>query len=253
MTKGNRFKIKKTKLRGVESYGMLCAADELNLVSQQEGILELNEHLKLGSDLADLYSDTLFELSFTPNLNYAASLIGIGRELAAITSQTFKEPPPFVSSLAKNSSFPVTVEDPKNCSYYAYQVLELPEGLKTPDLIRYRLEASGLRAIHPLVDLLNYVLLERGYPLHAFDLDHIDQALFIRKAFANEKMITLEGKERVLTQETLVIADKQQALAIAGILGGKKAEVTAQTKKVLIEAAYFAPTCIRKNCTKTWN
>lgn len=245
------FKIKKTKLRGVESYGMLCSAEELHLPSQQEGILELNDHLTIGSDLADLYSDTLLDLSFTPNLNYAASVLGTARELAAMSSSTFKEPVLLdVNYPSPKKNFSITIEAFKECCYYAYQIIDLPPHLKTPDLIQYRLNACGIKIIHPIVDILNYVLLERGYPLHAFDLEQIDEALYVRKAFLNEKIITLDSKERLLNEEMLVVADKSQALAIAGILGGKKAEVTSQTKRILIEAAYFIPSSIRKTAQK---
>lgn len=244
-------KIKKTKLRGVDSYGMLCSASELGIASESDGIIEFAESMKVGSDVAALYSDTIFELSFTPNLNYAASVIGVAKELSAITGAKFKTPnhPKVLENPSWKISDEVTLSllDTKDVGKFS---LRLVKGLKdkvTPEWMAKRLLASGIRPIHLAVDVTNYVLLETGQPLHAFDFDSINpKEIIVRKALKGESLLTLDGKLRTLNESMVVVADGKKALSIAGIMGGKHSEVTSHTSRVLLEAAYFTPEVIRK-------
>lgn len=243
---GEEIKVKKSKIRGEESFGMLCSGKELGISSEGEGILEFAAHMKPGSDVAEIYSDTIFDVSLTPNLSHAASIIGIARELAAACNLPIKLPKSSPNG-THEPEIVLEVEDPSDCPIYLGKVMEGISLQNSPDWIQSRLIACGLRPTFFAVDISNYVLLETGQPLHIFDLDKIDsKKIIVRRAHSGEQMETLDGKQRTLSKEMLVIADPKKSLAIAGVMGGANSEVTASTKRILIEAAYFKPTLIRK-------
>ena len=245
---GEQIKVKKAKIRGVESFGMLCSGVELGISEDQEGIMDFADYIQVGADVGEIYSDAIFEVSLTPNLSHSASLIGIARELSAATGAPLKMPLIYVEEVEKNTSLEASIQikDRDNCPCYAARVIENIGSVESPEWLKKRLLACGIRPVHVAVDVTNYVLIEMGHPLHAFDLDTIEQGgIIVRKSFPGEKIQTLDGKERTLTEGTLLIADKSRPLAIAGIMGGKDSEVAEGTKRILIESAYFKPSCIR--------
>lgn len=244
---GEVFKIKKSKIRGVESFGMLCSSYELGIGEDQAGIIEFAEPMKVGADVGALYSDTIFNISLTPNLNHASSLIGIARELSAVTGLPLKMPSYNVKEESKNASLKIAIEDREDCPYYAARIVEGIPPLESPDWLKKRLLACGIRPSFPAVDVTNYVLLEMGQPLHAFNLDEIEnETLVVRKAHPKETLKTLDGKERALAPDMLLIADSKRPLAVAGVMGGENSEVKENTTRILIESAYFRPGSVRR-------
>lgn len=247
---GKIFKIKKSKIRGVESFGMLCSGKELGLSDDHEGILDLPSDLPLGLDFAERYSDVVFEISLTPNLNHCASVLGVVRELAAATGLSVKVPEVFVKedalSLIKKS-IAVSVESPEACPRYACRLIRGVKIAPSPAWMQDRLHACGIRPVNNAVDITNYVLLEMGHPLHAFDFNCIEGSqVHVRFAKDGEKIETLDGKTRLLTKEDLLICDKSKGLALAGVMGGVNSEVGEATVDILLESAYFHPKWIRK-------
>lgn len=243
---GEEIKVKKSKIRGEESFGMLCSGKELGISSEGDGIIEFADHLKAGSDVAEIYSDTIFDVSLTPNLSHAASIIGIARELAAACNLPLKLPATTQNG-DQASEITVEVEDADDCPIYMGKVMYGIKGGNSPEWISSRLLACGIRPSFAAVDISNYVLLETGQPLHIFDLDKVhSKKIIVRRAHPGEQIETLDGKNRTLSQDMLVIADPRQALAIAGVMGGASSEVKEETHKILIEAAYFKPGLIRK-------
>jgi phenylalanyl-tRNA synthetase beta chain len=246
---GKEFKVKKTKIRGVESSGMLCSTKELKLGDDQDGILEFEEEMSIGVDLAELHSDIIFEIGLTPNLGHCANLIGIARELSAATEEpirypeiTLKEDHQVITELAD-----VKVKDFAKCPRYACRVVKDVTLGPSPYWIQSRLIACGLRPINNVVDITNYVLLEMGQPLHAFDYDRLEgHQIVVRGAAEGERFITLDEKERLLTSQDLLICDQAKGVALAGVMGGRNSEVSNTTQNVLIESAYFQPSTIRK-------
>ncbi len=247
---GKIFAIKKSKIRGVESLGMLCAADELGLPPSGDGIIELASHINEGTNVAELYADTVFEISLTPNLGHCASVLGVARELAAATGKTVNFPQTNVEedlSSPVSSAVRVEVKNPQACPRYACRIMRGVAIGPSPDWLKSRLELSGIRSINNVVDVTNYVMLEFGHPLHAFDYDLlVDQRLEIKNAKPAESFTTLDGKERFLEDYDLLICDGAKPVALAGIMGGINSEVSESTKNLLIEAAYFAPSVVRR-------
>jgi phenylalanyl-tRNA synthetase beta chain len=243
---GEVFKIKKSKIRGVESFGMLCSGAELGITDDALGILEFAEHMKVGADVGALYSDPLFEVSLTPNLNHAANLIGIARELSAATGLPLKLPRIEVKEEQEKAQIGIEIADKENCPHYAARIVEGIIPQESPEWLKKRLIGCGIRPSFPAVDITNYVLLETGQPLHAFNLDAIEGKVVVRRAQNQETFKTLDGKERTLSDEMLVIADDKHTLAIAGVMGGEASEVKADTSRILIESAYFRPQSIRR-------
>jgi len=242
--------LKKAKIRGIESLGMLCAKDELGLGEDHSGLLVLDPSLKPGTTLDSVMGppETVFELEITPNRPDCLSLIGIAREVAAIYGQPLKTP----AIELKESSSPVgkeisvDVQDSVQCPRYTARVLKNVKIGSSPDWMKRRLEACGIRSINNVVDITNYVLLETGHPLHAFDATLIQGGkIIVRHAAKGEKFTTLDGVERQLTEEMLVIADPEKAVALAGVMGGANTEIKDDTATVLIEAATFETSCIR--------
>jgi len=246
---GEKFHIKEGKLRGIESFGMLCGGDELGLSDNSEGILELPAEAVLGSCLGDFYSDTIFDISLTPNLSHCTSVMGVARELSAILDQSYHLPTvPFEESEESEDPIHVEISDSENCPRYACRFIKNIKVGPSPDWLKLRLEKCGLRSVNNVVDVTNYVLLEMGHPLHAFDYDKLEnRKIIVRKAKDGESIQTLDGKKRMLNRKHLVIADATKPIAIAGVMGGENSEVTDPTRNIVLEAAYFDPINIR--CT----
>ena len=247
------FTIKKAKLRGVESEGMLCSEDELGLAKESDGIMELSDLFPEGSSLYDCVAETYFDISLTPNLSHCTSVMGVARELSALTGIPFHLPiigfEEGNRSTESDSNQPIEVEviDRNDCPRYACRVIENITVAPSPEWLRRRIEQCGLRSINNVVDVTNYVLLERGHPLHAFDLDKLEKKkIVIRKAKSGETIQTLDGKERALKEEMLVICDAVRPVAIAGVMGGANSEVSDQTTHIVLESAYFDPMSIRR-------
>lgn len=247
---GQAFRVKKSKIRGIESFGMLCSGKELGLSDEEEGILHFDQHVQVGADVAALYADTLFEISLTPNLGHCASILGVARELAAALSQTLHDQP---LTVVEEGEHPITkeiqlvVNKPEGCPRYAGRLLHGVKIAPSPEWLKRRLEKCGIRPINNVVDVTNYALLQLGQPLHAFDFDRLEGGrIEVRSAQEGEIFTTLDGKERTLAAEDLVICDKARPVALAGIMGGENSEVTDATTSIFIEAAYFAPSSIRR-------
>src|SRR5512145_1309627 len=248
-------KIEKAKLRGVESFGMLCSAKELGLAADASGLLILSKDVKPGTPVAEALqlADVFFEINVTPNRPDALSHVGIAREVAAILGKHAKMPAPKLAEegtpaarLAK-----VRIDAPEKCPRYAARVIEGVKIGPSPLWLQRRLEGCGVRSISNVVDATNFVLLEMGHPLHAFDLDKVaGQEIVVRTAAKGEKITTLDGKERALESEDLLIADRDRGSALAGIMGGGDSEISAGTSRVLLESAWFQPSGIRRTSRK---
>lgn len=249
------FKIKKTKLRGVESCGMLCSEKELEISDAHDGIMILPSSAVVGTPLKEYLSqnDIVFELEITPNRPDCLSHMGIAREVSAYYKRELKQPMVNVKEGVKNSSDLISVEikDSTLCRRYSARIIEGVEIKESPEWLKKRLAAIGIRSINNVVDVTNFVMMEYGHPIHAFDYDKIeDKKIVVRAALDAEKIITLDGKVRELDSSMIVIADGKKAVALAGIMGGENSEVTVETKNILIESAHFAPENIRKNSKK---
>ena len=246
---GKEFVIKKTKIRGVESYGMLCSGKELHISEEADGIMELDESLQEGTSLADLYADVIFDVSLTPNLSHCMSIIGVARELSAALNKPIHFPKIVTEETGKSmeEQMRVSVLDSHACPRYACRLITNVKVGPSPDWLRSALEKSGLRSINNVVDVTNYVLLEMGHPLHAFDYDLLgDKRIIVKKAEEGECFTTLDGKTRILSKEDLMICDGAHSIAIAGVMGGENSEVSDRTCNVLLESAYFDPVTVRK-------
>jgi phenylalanyl-tRNA synthetase beta chain len=238
------------KIRGVMSPGMLCAEDELGLSEDHAGIIHLPTNAEVGSDaLVDL-RDTVLELNVTTNRPDCLGHIGIARELAALFGLPLRKPQATASD-SRLEPAPVAVEDVAACPRYVARIIEGVTIGPSPKGVQRRLRAVGVRPISNVVDATNYVLLEWGQPLHAFDLDKLaGERLTVRRARAGETLRTLDGVERKLEPSDLVIADGKRAVALAGIMGGADAEVSESTRRVLLESAYFDPATIRRTAKR---
>jgi phenylalanyl-tRNA synthetase beta chain len=244
------FTLKKAKIRGEVSMGMLCAKDELGLGEDHSGLMVLDADLAPGTPFGSLMPppEHVFELEITPNRPDCLSIIGIAREVAAIYGTELKMPSiEFKESTeAVNSLVSVDIQDEERCPRYTARVLKNAKVGPSPNWMAARLEACGIRAINNLVDITNYVMLETGHPLHAFDYNLLHEGkIIVRRAAAGEKFTTLDEAERELTDEMLVIADPQKAVALAGVMGGANTEIKDDTSTVLLEAATFEQSGIR--------
>jgi phenylalanyl-tRNA synthetase beta chain len=244
--------LKAAKIRGVESAGMVLSERELGLSEDHEGILVLPDDAPVGAALADVLGDVIFELSVTPNRPDWLSVLGIAREVAALTGVPVREPSleyaaagPPIKGHAK-----VDIAAPDLCRRYVATVIEGITLAPSPLWMQERLIALGQRPINNVVDVTNYVMLELGQPLHAFDFDRIaGHHILVRRGHEGERFTTLDGDDRVLTPEMLVIADERGAVALAGVIGGLDSEVTERTVNVLLESASFAGPNIRRTST----
>lgn len=244
---GKTWTIKPAKLRGVESFGMLCSEKELGMAESADGLLELPEGAMLGESLRDYLQldDSIIELDLTPNRGDCLSINGIARELAVLNRCDLKEPVWKPYKLAINDEFPVQIEATDACSHYAGRIIKgVNVKAETPLWMLERLRRSGIRGLSPVVDITNYVMLELGQPMHAFDLAKLDGQVTVRYAKQAEKVTLLDGKALELRENTLVIADNAKVLALAGIMGGEESAVTDDTVDIFLESAFFKPEAI---------
>jgi phenylalanyl-tRNA synthetase beta chain len=242
------FKIKKAKVRGVESSGMLCSEVELGLGTDAEGIVILPEDAPIGQDIRSYLglNDTIFELEITPNRPDCLSHIGIAREVAAYYDRKVRYPQSSIMPINVPVGINVEIQDEARCKRYTTRVLKNVKVGESPEWLKRKLKAIGLRPINNIVDVTNYIMFEYNQPMHAFDNDKLEGKIIVREATKGEKITTLDGEERELNNGELVIADEKKAVAIAGIMGGKDTEVDENTTEVLLEVAYFTPENIRK-------
>ncbi|QBY43082.1 phenylalanine--tRNA ligase subunit beta [Arsenophonus nasoniae] len=243
----DNFKIKATKLRGELSEGMLCSYSELAIVNDHAGIIELPHDAPIGIDIRNYLQldDHIFEVSLTPNRADCLSILGIARDIAAINNLALntKKIEPVKGTDA--SVFPIRVEAPMACPRFLGRVIKgIDITASTPIWMKEKLRRGGIRAIDPVVDITNFVLLELGQPLHAYDLDRLNGAIIVRMAKQDETLVLLDDSEVTMKQDTLVIADEKGALGIAGIFGGKHSSVNQNTTNILLESAFFDPLTI---------
>ncbi len=249
------FKIKKTKIRGVESCGMLCSEKELGISDNHEGIIILPKDAPVGDELKNYLKldDIVFELEITPNRPDCLSHVGIAREIAAYYDRKVKYPAKDIVEIEEKTADNIKVKiEAKDLSRrYAARIIKNVEIKESPEWLKKRLAAIGLRSINNVVDVTNFILMEYGHPIHAFDLDKIEgKQIIVRRAVNGEKIVTLDDKERELDDNTLVIADEKKAVAIAGVMGGANSEVSENTKNILIEVAHFNADNVRKTSKK---
>ena len=248
--KGN-FQLKKAKIRGIESCGMICSEDELLFGDDHSGIVVLDDKFKEGTPLCDALNlnDVIMEIAITPNRPDALSHIGVARDVSALLSKELKIPKTNISVTAGEASkfAAIEIEDTKNCPRYSAKILKDVKIKESPDWLKEKLSNIGLRPINNIVDVTNFVMHETGQPLHAFDLNRLaGQKIVIKSTEKESKFTTLDSKERILPKDTLMICDGEKPVAIAGIMGGENSEINDETKDLLIESAYFNPSSIRR-------
>ncbi len=237
-------RIRRTRLRGVESDGMICSAAELGLGESSGGILELDPVAPVGRSVAEYLdlSDWEIELDLTPNRGDCLGICGIAREVAALTDSELTPTESAPVATASNRTLAVRLADDSACPHYVGRVIEgIDTGARTPDWLRERLRRSGLRSLGPVVDVTNYVMLELGQPMHAFDLGCLAEGLVVRTAEPGERLELLNGDVVKPDRDTLVIADRNGAVALAGIMGGAASAVSAETRDIFLESALFTP------------
>lgn len=245
------FKIKRSKIRGEESCGMLCSEKELGLADDSAGIMILPNNLELGMPVFQALGlkDTFFEIGLTPNRADCLSVIGVAREIAAKVGKKVKFPrlEQVEAGLPVNEKIGVVVEDTELCPRYAARYISGCRIAPSPDWLVKRLNSIGIRSINNVVDITNLIMMEMGQPLHAFDCNHLnEQRIVVRRADDGELFTTLDSQERKLKNDDLVICDASRPVAIAGIMGGENSEISATTENILLESAWFSPTAIRK-------
>ena len=241
------FKIKSAKLRGEPSEGMLCSYSELGITDDHNGIIELPDNAPLGKDIREYLNlnDVMIDISVTPNRADCFGIVGIARDISAVNNIPMKE--------IKIANVPTTISDtlsiqidaPKAAPRYLGRVIKnININAMIPLWMKEKLRRGGIRSVDAVVDITNYVLLELGHPMHAFDLNQIEKGIIVRYAHQDEEMTLLNGNEVKLNDKTLVIADHNKVLAIAGIMGGEKSSVTQSTTDIFLESAFFAPLAI---------
>jgi phenylalanyl-tRNA synthetase beta chain len=246
-TIGPDFMIRKAKLRGIESNGMLCSAKELGLSDDHSGLMELPVDAPVGANLRDYLSldDHVIEVDLTPNRADCLSVRGIARDVSASCDAEFTGPDIAPVPAGNDAGFPIRLESPEDCPRYVGRIVRgIDPTARTPLWMAETLRRCGLRSISPTVDVTNYVLLELGQPMHAFDLDRLDSEIVVRRGQAGEKLILLDESEVDLDESVLAICDRKGPVAIAGIMGGLDSGVTEQTSDILFESAYFNPATI---------
>ena len=245
------FKIKKSKIRGQLSFGMLCSASELGLGEDSAGILILPPDLTLGQPVFKALGlkDVMYEIGLTPNRADCLSVVGVAREVSAMTGAALRLPEPVVTesdSLAAEQTS-VVIEDAELCPRYAARLIENVKIGPSPEWLSRRLEAVGIRSISNVVDITNFVMMELGQPLHAFDFNQLrERRIVVRRAQDGGQFTTLDGQVRNLTGSDLVICDGVGPVALAGVMGGENSEVSSETTDILLESAYFNPVTIRR-------
>ncbi|WP_019529074.1 phenylalanine--tRNA ligase subunit beta [Dasania marina] len=241
---GKGFKIKKAKLRGVESHGMLCSQVELAMGEDSDGIWELAADAPTGQDIREYLqlNDTIIEVDLTPNRADCLSVAGIARETGVLNKIAVNDLTVAAVAATIDDVFPVAVSASADCPRYVGRVIRNVDATKpSPLWLQEKLRRAGLRSIDAVVDVTNYVLLELGQPLHAFDLNLLSGGINVRQATQGEKITLLDGQELELRDDALVIADQKQAVALAGIMGGAATAVSSATKNIFLESAFFAP------------
>ncbi len=247
---GEPTKLKKSKIRGVESEGMICSEKELGISDEHTGILVLPDNATVGQLIRDVIGDTIFDIEVTANRPDLLSILGVAREVAALTGQKWRDPPleyPESKSPAKKF-IKVEIMDPDLCPRYIASIVENVTVGESPPWMQERLIAAGMRPINNVVDITNYVMLELGQPLHAFDYDKVrGKKIIVRRAEPGEKLRLLtEDEDRTLSPDMLLICDAEGATAVAGVMGGGDSEVSPQTKTILLEAANFNGPSVRR-------
>src|SRR5438874_6699273 len=245
-------KIRASKLRGVESEGMLCSAKELGVAEDAAGLLILSPEAKIGTPIRDLFPpDTILDVEITPNRGDLLSHFGLTREIAALTNkrcvgQALCLPSKSAGDAPALQTKGITISALRECPFYSARRIENVKVGPSPDWLRAKIESVGIRSINNVVDVSNFVMLELGQPTHAFDADKLSGAINVRLAREGEKFLALDGKMYALTPDNLIIADDKRAVGIAGVMGGEESGVTASTKNVLLESAYFLPASVRR-------
>ena len=246
---GEKKKLKKAKIRGVVSTGMVCSERELGLSDEHEGILVLSASTEKGQPLGDVFGDTVLDIDMKPNRADGLSVLGVARDVAALTGETLREPDFSFAALAGaiEGRASVEIQDPDLCARFTLAIIENIDIGPSPAWMQEALLGAGMRPISNVVDITNYVMLELGQPIHAFDYDKVrDHSIIVRRARQGEKLTTLDGKERTLTSEQLLITDPSGPIAVAGVMGGLDTEVSDETKTILLEVANFDPVNIRR-------
>jgi len=244
---GQLSRLTSAKIRGVASSGMVCSEKELGISDSHEGIMVLTPEAPVGTPLADYLGDTVFDLDVTPNRPDCLSVVGIAREVAALTGQSPHIPEITYAEEASsiNQQISIEIADPALCPRYCASLITGVKIAESPGWMQERLLACGMRPINNIVDITNYVMLEYGQPLHAFDYERIrDRKIIVRRAASGEVIVSLDGAERTLSSDMLVIADAERAVAIAGVMGGANSEVVEDTTTILLESANFNPSSI---------
>ncbi|MDR2539510.1 MAG: phenylalanine--tRNA ligase subunit beta [Chlamydiales bacterium] len=247
---GKSVKITKSKLRGIESYGMLCGANELGLLDSTDGILKLPDQIEEGTDLKEVFKDTILQLSLTPNLGHCMSVYGIARDLSALLQIPLKFPSFSLEEeeLSIKDLIKVELLDPIQCERYTCRMLQEVSVGPSPPWLQKKLEQAGLRSINNVVDVGNLILQELGQPLHIFDYQTItNHTLQVTSKTTFSELETLDSVHHLIPPDVLMICDSEKPLAFAGVIGGKNSAVSNKTSDVLIEAAYFVPQSIRKS------
>lgn len=239
---GKTRKLKRSKIRGVVSEGMVCSVRELGIGEDHDGILVLDDDAVVGTPIGEVLGESVLDIELTPNRPDCLGVVGVARDVSAITGNPLKNPDidfeatgPDVNTLAS-----VEIADPDLCLRYTATVIEGVKIGPSPQWLQDKLTAIGERPINNLVDITNFVMFELGQPLHAFDYDKVaDHKIIVRRATAGEKLTTLDDKERKLGSEMLVIADPEKSIGLAGVMGGANSEISAATKTVILESATF--------------
>jgi phenylalanyl-tRNA synthetase beta chain len=243
----NGTEIRKSKLRGVESEGMLCSAIELGLGSDAAGLLILSPEAKVGAPISDLFpSDTILDVEITPNRGDLLSHFGLAREIAALTGKKLRPETRPKISVKCTKSTGVKISASKECPFFSARKIDNVQVGQSPQWLRAKIESVGIRSINNIVDISNFVMLELGQPTHAFDADKSKNGINVRLARDGEKFLALDGKTYSLKADNCVVADQERAVGIGGVMGGEETGVTNSTKNILLEAAYFLPASIRK-------
>jgi len=244
----NGTEIRKSKLRGVESEGMLCSAIELGLGTDASGLLILSPEAKVGAAISDLFpSDTILDVEITPNRGDLLSHYGLAREIAALTSKKLRsETRLFKTVKFAKAASGVKISSTRECPFFSARKIDNVKVGPSPQWLRAKIESVGIRSINNIVDVSNFVMLELGQPTHAFDADKLKGAINVRLARDGEKFLALDGKTYSLKKEMCVVADQERAVGIGGVMGGEETGVAESTKNILLEAAYFLPASIRK-------
>src|SRR6266702_7975089 len=241
----NGTEIRNSKLRGVESEGMLCSPIEIGLGEDASGLLILSPDAKIGTPIGDLFpSDTILDVEITPNRGDLLSHFGLAREVAALIGKKLKSTPREAKIPVKKTG--VTIASTRECPFFSARRIHNVKVGSSPQWLRAKIESVGIRSINNIVDISNFVMLELGQPTHAFDADKLRGDINVRLARDGEKFLALDGKTYSLKQDNLVVADRERAVGIAGVMGGEETGVTDSTKNILLEAACFLPASVRR-------